>query len=75
VAALYLPLFVVMAATAAVVVPRSTLAQQSGATATMGEYVRLSCFAASVATIGGALGSLVESDEAVRDAAYRRSTG
>jgi hypothetical protein len=74
-AALYLTLFVVTATTAAVVLPPSALEQQTGAPATVGEYVRLAWFAASVATIGGALGSLVESDAAVRDAAYRRSTG
>ncbi|MYT23598.1 hypothetical protein GTW69_25490, partial [Streptomyces sp. SID7760] len=36
------------------------------------EYVRLSWFVASVATVGGALGSGLESDDAIRAAAYSK---
>lgn len=75
IAALYLALFVILAVGAAVTIPPAALEHQIMHSATAGEYARLAWFAASVATLGGALGSLVESDEAVRDAAYRRRAG
>ena len=75
IAALYLALFAIVAVAAAVVIPPSAFKQQLSAAPTVGDYARLAWFAASVATVGGALGSLVESDDAVRDAAYRPRGG
>jgi hypothetical protein len=75
IAALYLALVLVLALAAAVSIPPAALQEQVSAPPTVGEYARLAWFAASVATVGGALGSLVESDHAVRDAAYRPRGG
>ena len=70
IATLYVGLFVVLLLAAAVAIPPSALEEQISASPTVGEYARLAWFAASVATVGGALGSLVESDDAVREALY-----
>jgi hypothetical protein len=60
---------------AAISIPPTALEEQVSAPPTVGEYARLAWFAASIATVGGALGSLDERDEAVRDAAYRPRGG
>jgi hypothetical protein len=75
IAALYLALVLILALAAAVTIPPAAFRDQVSASPTVGEYARLAWFAASVATVGGALGSLVESDQAVRDAAYRPRGG
>lgn len=75
IAALYLALVLILALAAAVTIPPAAFEKQVSASPTVGEYARLAWFAASVATVGGALGSLVESDQAVRDAAYRPRGG
>jgi hypothetical protein len=74
IATLYLALFLILALAAVIAIPPSALERQIGAAPTVAEFARLAWVAASVATVGGALGSLVESDEAVRDAAYLRRT-
>ena len=70
IATLYAALFVILVLAAAVVIPPSVLEEQIRAAPTLGEYARLAWFAASVATVGGALGSLVESDDAIEEALY-----
>ena len=72
IATLYLALFVILALAAVVVIPPSAFERQIGGAPNLAEFARLAWVAASVATVGGALGSLVEGDEAVRDAAYLR---
>jgi uncharacterized membrane protein len=68
---LYIGLFVIFAVAAGVFIPPHHLAANIGHHADVGDYLQLAWFSASIAIVGGALGSLVESDEAVRDAAYR----
>ena len=75
IATLYIALFLALALAAAIVIPPDAFREQVSASPTVGEYARLAWFAASIATVGGALGSLVESDRAVRDAAYRSRGG
>ncbi|MCW3064180.1 MAG: hypothetical protein JWN32_1352 [Solirubrobacterales bacterium] len=67
---LYAALFVITAAAAGSLIPPHLLGQKIGHGAGVGDYLRLAWLVASLATIGGALGSLVESDAAVRAAAY-----
>src|SRR5918997_4061344 len=74
IATLYLALFAILVLAAVIAIPPSAFEQQIGVAPSVGEFARLAWVAASVATVGGALGSLVESDEAVRDAAYLRRT-
>ena len=71
---LYVALFVLLAVAAAVIIPPHALERQLGEPATVEEFIRLAWLATSVATVGGAFGSLLESHEAVRDAAYRPQT-
>ena len=73
IAALYLALFLILVSAAAVAIPPEALEHELDEAVSAEHYLRLAWFAASVATLGGALGSLVESREAVRAAAYRQS--
>jgi hypothetical protein len=68
---LYLALFAVSAVCAAALIPPHVLEQNVGHAVGVGHYLRLAWFVASLATIGGALGSLAESDLSVRNATYR----
>jgi hypothetical protein len=70
VAALYLALFVIDLAAAAALIPPSQFTSNIRHDAGLDSYVKLAWLVASLATVGGALGSLVESDDAVRAATY-----
>jgi hypothetical protein len=67
---LYVGLFVITLAASALVIDDGVLAQTVGHRAGLGDYVRLAWLVSSLATVGGALGAGLESDAAVRRAAY-----
>jgi hypothetical protein len=68
--ALYLALLTLNLVGAFLLVPRPLLADAVGHPAGVPAVAELAWLATSVATIGGALGAGLESDEAVREAAY-----
>jgi hypothetical protein len=70
VAALYLALFMINLAAAGTLIPPSVFESNVQHAAGVGAYLKLAWLVASLATVGGALGSLVESDDAVRAATY-----
>jgi uncharacterized membrane protein HdeD (DUF308 family) len=70
---LYAALFAITLLGAAAIVAPGVLQDAVGHDVDAGEYLRLACLTASLATVGGALGSMIESDLTVRDAAYRNS--
>jgi hypothetical protein len=73
---LYVALLVLSIAGAALLVDPDAMAQQLGHDVGFATYVRLAWLAGSLATIAGALGAGLESDAAVREAAYGyRSAG
>ena len=69
---LYFALFLITLVCGGALIPPSHFAHEVGRSVGLTDYVRLAWLVASLATVGGALGSLIESDLAVRDAAYRR---
>jgi hypothetical protein len=70
---LYGVLFLLILAGAELVTARQTFAQAVGRDVGFADYATLAWFVASLATIGGALGSALESEDAVRAAAYASS--
>ena len=68
--ALYAALLVLTVLAALLLVPSGLLAEQLGHPAGIADHLELAWLASSVATVGGALGAGLESDEAVREAAY-----
>jgi uncharacterized membrane protein len=67
---LYVALFVLALAGAGLALDDTVLSQALGHPATFGDYVKVACLASSLATVAGALGAGLESDAAVREAAY-----
>ncbi|MEU4553114.1 hypothetical protein [Micromonospora violae] len=69
--ALYVALAALTIIGAVTLVPWDLLAESTGEPAGVGQQVKLGWLASSLATVGGALGAGLESDSAVREAAYR----
>jgi hypothetical protein len=67
---LYVALLVLALAGAALVVDRDVMTQQVGHAVDLVTYGKLAWLASSLATVAGALGAGLESDAAVREAAY-----
>jgi uncharacterized membrane protein len=70
VATLYAEAYVLILAGAGLLIDSALLADAIGHPVGVGDYLRLAWLVASLATVGGALGSALESDAAVREAAY-----
>jgi hypothetical protein len=70
VASLYGALFVLGLAGAGLVLDPDVLGKAIGHDAGLATYVRVTWMASSLATVAGALGAGLESDAAVREAAY-----
>jgi hypothetical protein len=75
IATLYLALFVGMSLAGGVILPPAAIEQQLDHSVGVETYLRIAWLVASVAALGGAFGSLLESHEAVRAAAYRSVAG
>jgi hypothetical protein len=70
---LYAALFVLILLGASLVIAPSLFERTLGHDVGIDDYVRLAWFVASLATVGGGLGAALESDDAVREAAYTSS--
>jgi hypothetical protein len=70
VTAFYAMLILLSAIGAFILVPTGFLSDVLGHSAQWGDRAELACLAGSLATLGGALGAGLESDDAVRQAAY-----
>jgi hypothetical protein len=74
VSALYIALLLLSLLATGLLLTPALLARGLGHPVHLDAYVRLAWLTASLATVGGALGAGLESDEAVRDAAYTHRT-
>jgi hypothetical protein len=70
VVSLYAEAFVFILAGAALLIDSSLLSDTIGHSVGVSDYLRLDWLVCSLATVGGALGSALESDAAVREATY-----
>src|SRR3954447_1369131 len=68
---LYSGLLVLSVVGGAALIPQSVYHGNVGHAPALADYLKLGWLAATIATVAGALGSLIESDESVREAAYR----
>ena len=68
--ALYIVLVLVALAGAGLIITPDALAEALGADADFTDYLKLAWFVSSLATVAGALGAGLESEEAIRQAAY-----
>jgi hypothetical protein len=68
---LYASLLVLSVVGGAALIPPQVYRDNVGHAPALADYLKLGCLAATIATLAGALGSLIESDESVREAAYR----
>jgi hypothetical protein len=71
--ALYAVFFIALLAVSALIAVPSLLAAELHEAVGATTYCRHAWFMASIATLGGALGTVLESDDAVREAAYASS--
>jgi len=67
----YLVLYVVIVAAMALVVPERFMTANLGHSAGVGDYAAAAWFAASMATVVGAIGSGLENDDEVRETISR----
>jgi hypothetical protein len=74
-AALYVALFVVSLLGAAALIYPAALKESVGHGVGVGDYLRLAWLVATIATVGGVLGSLIDSDTAIRNAVYHPRAG
>jgi len=70
VTALYLSVFVVSLLGALLLIESSLLSEALGRDTDAWDYVRIAWLSSALGTVGGALGATLETDEAVREAAY-----
>jgi hypothetical protein len=74
IATLYATLLLMIFAAAELLLSAQAFGSGLGHAVGTGDYATLAWFTASLATVGGALGAGLESDEAVREAAYTSSS-
>jgi hypothetical protein len=70
VATLFLALLAINAVTVSALIPREVLADELGHEASARSYLHLAWLLSSLATIGGALGAVIENELAVREAVF-----
>jgi hypothetical protein len=75
VASLYLVLFALALVGSGLLITPDALSQAVGSDSDLGDYLDLAWLVSSLATVAGALGAGLESDVAIREAAYAHRPG